>query len=123
MKYYPYPLAEFCDHFRAMKYVRDYETVRLNHSRECEPIKVAQSRDPEAQLLQMLDYMAQVIDEQGERTYKAVRLHSSLIYLARNIGTFADAGLVRCCSDAGPDEVSLHLVQALHCLFAVDEPG
>jgi hypothetical protein len=121
MKTFPYPFEQFCDHFRALPIVREYETVQLGYPTTTPPLEVGQSRDFEAQSLRLLDYMSQVIPNRDEQAYKASRLMSAMMFLATNKDTLRGAGLMREASEASPVLVSPDLVRAVHHYFGAEQ--
>lgn len=123
MEIYDYPLEQFFAHVRAMLIVRNYEDAYLDYDVAREPIYVGQSRDWESQMFRIMDYMAQHIDDKGERVYKAVRLIHILNYLSEHIAYFAQAGFVILGdNDDEPSTVDGNLLRALHQTFAVPDP-
>ncbi len=123
METYEYPLKQFLAHVQAMLVVRNYEDAYLDYKVAREPIYVGESKDWESQMFRIMDYMAQHIDDQGERVYKAVRLMHIMNYLAEHIAYFAEAGLViLSANDTEPATVDGNLFRVLHHTFTVPEP-
>ncbi len=120
---YSYSFKEFSQHFCALPLVGKYSEVQLDYSITKSPLHIGQSNCFEAQILRVMDYMAQVIEDREERTYKGIRLHSAMTYLSRHINDFEHKGLAYRETDEGkPSWVSEPVLKALHKALCGSRP-
>lgn len=121
MKHYEYPLDQFLNHFEAMMTVRRYQDVYMDYDTPRDPLHVGESKDWDAQLLRIHDYMAQVIPDRIERLHKAVTLYTIMNYVATNFSAFEKAGLTLPGEGDGPSFIAGSVLEAVHFVFAAEE--
>lgn len=118
LEQHDYPFEEFLGHFRAMKYVGKYETVRIDYNDDGPPLEAGDDHSLEMNMGRILDYFAQLGYPKEKTTYQAPRLAHLLSYLVCNAESFARAQLVVFGDEDGSSLVKEPLLQVLHEHFA-----
>ncbi len=119
---YDYPFEQFLNHFRAMITVRQYREVLTDYDNLRDPLYIGEAREWEAQLLRILDYMAQDVPDRPERLRKTITFLTIVHYIADNRDKFKEAGLALPGEGERPASIAKSVLQAVHSFFSAPEP-